>query len=770
MRQALDLVLFAFVLATSLFVTGDLIHGSGAGSTDVRHPFVCGPVPIGFGDVAAGVLETGDCVDANTALYDSYTFSGTAGQQVEILMASAAYPVNLRLVQGDYPGGTVIATGVDSGNGSRRISGFSLPVSANFTIVASSNAAGVFGNYTLRFEPTIPRVEVVQRTSPNPSTPGTTVGYSIFFNTVVTGVDTADFALATSGISGAAILSVAGSGTIYTVSVNTGAGTGNLRLDLIDNDSIANGLGTQLGGPGAGNGNFTSAPTYTIAASTPTPSPTPTPTTIVVTNINDSGVGSLRQAIDDVATGGSVTFSALFNSSRTIILESELRILKNITITGPGPQLLTVSGNNAVRVFNIGGSFPGFNVIISDLRISGGRSPNNDFGGGIEKNFGDLSITNCVISGNSVPGTGSLGGGGGIDNFQGPLTITKSVISGNSANGYGGGVLSDGGTLTITETTISGNSTRFGGGIFFLNGAANISRSTINGNTAVSQGGGLIAQDGSLTISNSTVSGNASNNASAAGAGLVVTAADGNASMQITSCTVASNTAPANAGGGILVAGNAAAPTASVAIRNSIVAGNSEPNLRTQNASASITSQGFNLTNANGNGFFTQPSDKLNADAGLAPLANNGGPTFTHSLLISSAAIDSGNSSGAAFDQRGPGFARFVDLSLPNAIGGDGSDIGAFELQSEPVAATVTIGGRVTTPTGIGIRNAVVSLTDPLGVRRTATTSSFGIYSFANVPTGPQYIVGVASKRYRFAPQTITPTINLTNVDFVGLE
>ncbi len=82
----------------------------------------------------------------------------------------------------------------------------------------------------------------------------------------------------------------------------------------------------------------------------------------------------------------------------------------------------------------------------------------------------------------------------------------------------------------------------------------------------------------------------------------------------------------------------------------------------------------------------------------------------------------------------------------------------------------VTVSGRVTTPSGQGLRNAVVSLTDSLGVRQTATTSSFGFYSFANIPTGETYTVSVASRLYRLTPRTITVNDNLTDIDFVGLE
>ncbi|MFT3744725.1 MAG: carboxypeptidase regulatory-like domain-containing protein [Pyrinomonadaceae bacterium] len=84
--------------------------------------------------------------------------------------------------------------------------------------------------------------------------------------------------------------------------------------------------------------------------------------------------------------------------------------------------------------------------------------------------------------------------------------------------------------------------------------------------------------------------------------------------------------------------------------------------------------------------------------------------------------------------------------------------------------SAATVSGRVTTPTGLPLRNAQVVITDPQGIRRTATTSSFGIYSFSAVNVGQTHSVSISNKRYRFAPQVIQVNGNLSNVDFVGLE
>lgn len=83
---------------------------------------------------------------------------------------------------------------------------------------------------------------------------------------------------------------------------------------------------------------------------------------------------------------------------------------------------------------------------------------------------------------------------------------------------------------------------------------------------------------------------------------------------------------------------------------------------------------------------------------------------------------------------------------------------------------TVNLSGRVTTPGGLGLRNAVVYVTDAQGVRRTTTTSSFGNYSFIGLPGGQTYAVSVSSKRYRFAARVVEISSSLNDVDFVGLE
>jgi hypothetical protein len=212
--------------------------------------------------------------------------------------------------------------------------------------------------------------------------------------------------------------------------------------------------------------------------------------TITVTNTNDAGAGSLRQAIIDAMSGDTIDFSV----TGTITLTTgELLIDKDLTITGPGAMSLTVSGNNASRVFN---TVNAVTVTISDLTISNGASS----GGGGIRNLGTLTITNCTLSNNSDSNFG-----GGIFNSN-TLTINNSTLSNNSATGgSGGGIINSGGFVTIINSTLSNNSaTTIGGGIRNL-GTLTIINSTLSNNSATTGGGIFNDGSGTVNIKNSIV-------------------------------------------------------------------------------------------------------------------------------------------------------------------------------------------------------------------------------------------------------------------------
>lgn len=120
------------------------------------------------------------------------------------------------------------------------------------------------------------------------------------------------------------------------------------------------------------------------------------------------------------------------------------------------------------------------------------------------------------------------------------------------------------------------------------------------------------------------------------------------------------------------------------------------------------------------------------------------------------------------------GQALFARWYVPDGNAANGfavSPLVSFTIFGQATSSTnVSISGQVFTSDGRGLRNAVVSIFDSAGVRLTATTSSFGFYSFETIRSGESYTMSVASKRYRFAAQVIDVSSNLTSMNFVGLE
>jgi hypothetical protein len=183
-------------------------------------------------------------------------------------------------------------------------------------------------------------------------------------------------------------------------------------------------------------------------------------TTIAVTNLNDSGPGSLRAAITNAASGQSSIVSFASGLSGTIPLQSTLSVCngQTLTIQGPTASQIAVSGQNSVRVFYV---CPNTNVTISGLTIEDGLGSDAGdffFGGGGIANLGTLTVTNSTFSGNSSgSATGTTAAwGGGILNLA-TLTVTNTTFSGNVSSGGGGGIFNAANVTYVTNSTFSGN-------------------------------------------------------------------------------------------------------------------------------------------------------------------------------------------------------------------------------------------------------------------------------------------------------------------------
>lgn len=444
-------------------------------------------------------------------------------------------------------------------------------------------------------------------------------------------------------------------------------------------------------------------------------------TTHLVTNCNDSGTGSLRDAVNSALSGDTVDLTELTCSTVTLSTGSVTIAANDLSIIGSGVDALTIEGSGTDRVFTHtgtgilavtalairggvvtskesadggcilspgrvmldhadirdctatglggarGGCIAAGTISLIDSRLEtciaqvAETSYQRAYGGAIHIGSydGTVDLTRSSITDSSAIAPLSSGMGGGIFAQAGSITSSDSTLSGNSAigapyvagfgnfssdQGFGGAVFSVG-SLTITGTTLFDNTATSGGAIANMAFGATpeliqITNSTISGNTASSLGGAIWSMAGGLNISNSSVT---RNHAEYGAAGIMaqhwMTQDISQHPLQLHSTIIADNHA---------IYGMADIET--------VVAG--------------VTIQGSNNFIDETN--LPAPGDTLAGDPMLSPLADNGGPTWTHSPLPASPLIDAGNNVEVVeFDQRGPGFPRAIGAAV---------DIGAIEF------------------------------------------------------------------------------------------
>jgi len=388
--------------------------------------------------------------------------------------------------------------------------------------------------------------------------------------------------------------------------------------------------------------------------------PPPPPPGLFVTSTKDGVPGSLRAVLAGAPAGATIKFALRLPA--TIVLSNTLVISKDINIRGPGADWLTVMRDPATnaplfRVFDIETG----TVMIAGITIQNGAAFDggkfvDNVGGGIF-NRGALTVSDCVITGNTAPttDTNAIGFGGGIFSDElSQLTLINTTIAGNQATGAGGG-------LSTIDTTLLAKGCTF------------------SDNSAGIQGGGINFQGLGGTLQNCTISGN-STPPGGVGSGLLTIALAAQAAPDLTvvACTVANNTGATN-GAFALYAGNDDIGLTN-RVLSTLVADNDSPNFWFYGP-VTFTSLGQNLDSDGSSGLANGVNGDLVGtaaspiDAMLGPLQDNGGPTFTMALLQGSPAISAGScadASGAPLhvDQRG--FPRPAT---------NGCDIGAYENQ-----------------------------------------------------------------------------------------
>ncbi|HSE31384.1 MAG TPA: choice-of-anchor Q domain-containing protein, partial [Pyrinomonadaceae bacterium] len=436
----------------------------------------------------------------------------------------------------------------------------------------------------------------------------------------------------------------------------------------------------------SGDGNFDSSQSNIVAQVVNACTPNP-----IVTSNADSGAGTLREALANVCAGTTITFNIAGAGPHTITLTTgELAVAKNVTINNNSGESITISGNNAGRVFNINS---GKTAAIIGLTLTGGSATD----GGAIVNDGSLTVVNSTLTGNAATNDG-----GAISTTATgtSLTLINTTISGNTAAGSGGGVIVLGGTATSINSTITNNVAD-------------------SDNNSAGDGGGIRAQAGTTTLKNTIVAGNFNEDGT-------TDAADD--------------------------------------ISGTVDAASS-----------------FNLIGTGGAGGLTDGVNNNQvgvATPGIGPLANNGGTTFTHALLSTSPAVETGGNANLPadtfdldgdantaetlpVDQRGVGFPRTADSADANVI--QTVDIGAFELHPsiEDIANQTTNEDTV--------KNVTFNLGDDTGslIATVAATSS----NTTLVPNANLIISGSGgSRNLQITPAanesgttTITVTVTATN-------
>jgi hypothetical protein len=318
--------------------------------------------------------------------------------------------------------------------------------------------------------------------------------------------------------------------------------------------------------------------------------------TITVTSTNDSGPGSLRQALMIAHDGDTITFAVTGN---IVLTSGGLPVNKNITISGPGADQLSINGNQAIVVFGV---FYGKAATISGLTASNAQSGilndgtvtvtncvlsshswagmynvgtltasncviSDNSGDGLYNGHAILNVSDCIITANSYSGIynyNSHGPSSSVEHgndrrdankidgpFPGDVTIANTIISDNSEPG----IYNDGGYVMILNSRLTGNSDGqgYGGagisiGSFKTPGGVTVINSTISGNSASGGGGGIGISYGGVTLVNSTISGNSADE----GGGI-----SSNGWVQVTNSTISGNSA-AKIGGGIASSGGGA--------------------------------------------------------------------------------------------------------------------------------------------------------------------------------------------------------------------
>ncbi|MDM8524086.1 Ig-like domain-containing protein [Desulfococcaceae bacterium HSG8] len=461
--------------------------------------------------------------------------------------------------------------------------------------------------------------------------------------------------------------------------------------------------------------------------------------TITVTNGNDNGDGSLRQAIANAASGDIIVFQT--GISTVTLTTDQLVIDKNLTIDGgTGVTVQRAAETSKFRIFYMGSSV---NVTIKNATLNNGQAPdginstNNstdgtdgDNGGGLCADGCMLTLENCTISGNSA-GRGGMGveysnggnggNGGGVYVNGGSLILTDSIVKENKAGeggesgnggdgGFGGGIYVINATLTLEYSDVIGNASGNGGEGGFYDGFC--SGEGIQGRGG--DGGGIYFSGERLTLKNGSVTDNSAG--SSGGCGLFDIGGDGggiyaNGTVLLENSMLSNNMAGSSmflgyggSGGGIYGSDSGNITLTGCTVRRNI-AGNGglcfahycDTDFFTSNDGGSgggiynaggtvIVENSIIIENATGDGGTSSSEDGYAYTGGKG---GDGGGIWARSITLENSILHN-NTTGNG----GKGKLRIVGFYADGGKGGDGGGIWASTLLLENSTVSNNISGK----------------------------------------------------------------------------
>lgn len=308
---------------------------------------------------------------------------------------------------------------------------------------------------------------------------------------------------------------------------------------------------------------------------------------VVVKNTNNSGPGSLREAVMNAVDGETIMIPA----GHYRLTSGELSTAVSLQLVGVGARQTLIDGTGTSRVLEDTGTSS--TLYLSNLTVENGDSQGGD-GGGIEA-AGALTLVRVALIANRAGATAAEGEGGGAD-VAGKLTVRNSLIAHNYA--YNGGGADTASTVLIVDSTVAGNQ-------------AGSSTAGDNGDS-----GAIETSDQQASVLDSTIAFNTCFNGATCGGAFY------NGDFTFANSIIAENFGFADNGHPAGSAGNPASQT----------------NCDGPNPTRYMTA-GDNLGGTIDCGL-TDPSDRQKVNPRLGSLKNNGGPTDTLALAGKSPAVD----------------------------------------------------------------------------------------------------------------------------------